>query len=209
MKGGEEEPYEHNPMLGWRGIRRGIDQPEILKAELRAIKRLVDENYTNIGVMLPLVHHPEQIAEAKEISSEVGLIPHKDIKFGIMVETPASALIIEDLIKEGLDFISFGTNDLTQYTLALDRNNERVAKHFTEKHPAVLKLIEGVIKACNENGVETSICGQAGSDPEVVKKLVQYGITSVSANPDAVFKVRETVARAEQRMLLDAARRNK
>ncbi len=209
MKGGEDEPFEHNPMLGWRGIRRGIDQPEILKAELRAIKRLVDENYTNIGVMLPLVHHPEQVSEAKEIASEVGLIPHKDIEFGIMVETPASALIIEDLIKEGLDFISFGTNDLTQYTLALDRNNERVAKHFTEKHPAVLKLIESVIKVCNEQGVETSICGQAGSDPEVVKKLVEYGITSVSANPDAVLKVRETVARAEQRMLLEAARRNK
>jgi pyruvate,water dikinase len=209
MKGGEDEPYEHNPMLGWRGIRRGIDQPEILRAELRTIKRLVEENYTNIGLMLPLVHHPEQIAAAKEVANEVGLIPHKDIKFGIMVETPASAIIIEDLIKEGLDFISFGTNDLTQYTLALDRNNERVAKHFTEKHPAVLKLIEGVIKTCNEHGVETSICGQAGSDPEVVKKLVEYGITSVSANPDAVTKVRETVARAEQRMLLTAARSNK
>jgi len=209
MKGGEDEPYEHNPMLGWRGIRRGLDQPELLRAELRAIKRLVDENYTNIGVMLPLVHHPDQISAAKAIAVEVGLIPHKAIKFGIMVETPASAIIIEDLIKEGLDFISFGTNDLTQYTLALDRNNERVAKHFTEKHPAVLKLIKDVIAACNEHGVETSICGQAGSDPEVVKKLVQYGITSVSANPDAVLTVRETVARAEQRMLLEAARSNK
>ncbi|GBE56194.1 phosphoenolpyruvate-protein phosphotransferase [archaeon BMS3Bbin16] len=126
-----------------------------------------------------------------------------------MVETPASAIIIEDMIKKGLDFISFGTNDLTQYTLALDRNNERVAKYFTEKHPAVLKLIKDVIVACNKHGVETSICGQAGSDPEVVKKLVGYGITSVSANPDAVLKVRETVARAEQQLILDAARRNK
>jgi pyruvate,water dikinase len=206
MKGGEDEPYEHNPMLGWRGIRRGLDQPEILKAELRAIQRLVDENYTNIGVMIPLVHHPEQVAQAKKIAEEVGLAPHKDVKFGIMVETPASAVTIEDFIKEGLDFISFGTNDLTQYTLALDRNNERVAKHFTEKHPAVLKLMEGVITKCNQHGVETSICGQAGSDPDVVKKLVEFGITSVSANPDAVLKVRETVARAEMRMLLEKAR---
>ncbi len=126
-----------------------------------------------------------------------------------MVETPASAIIIEDLIKKDLDFISFGTNDLTQYTLALDRNNERVAKHFTEKHPAVLKLMEDVIKVCNQRGVDTSICGQAGSDPEVVKKLVEFGITSVSANPDAVLKVRETVARAEKRLLLDAARKRK
>ena len=208
MKGGEDEPYEHNPMLGWRGIRRGLDQPEMLRAELLSIKRLVDENYTNIGVMIPLVHHPEQVAQAKKIAAEVGLIPHKHVKFGIMVEIPASAIIIEDFIKEGLDFISFGTNDLTQYTLALDRNNERVAKHFTEKHPAVLKLLEMVINACNKHGVESSICGQAGSDPEVVKKLVSYGITSVSANPDAVLKVREAVARAEKRMILESARRN-
>ncbi len=207
MKGGEDEPYEHNPMLGWRGIRRGIDQPEILRAEFRAIKHLIDENYTNIGIMIPLVHHPEQISIAKRIAVEVGLAPHKDIQFGIMVETPASAVVIEEFIKEGLDFISFGTNDLTQYTLALDRNNERVAKHFTEKHPAVLKLIEGVIAKCSEAGVETSICGQAGSDPEVVKKLVKFGITSVSANPDAVLKVRETVGRAEKRMLLESARK--
>jgi pyruvate,water dikinase len=207
MKGGEEEPFEHNPMLGWRGIRRGLDQPDILKAEFETILRLVEENYTNLGVMIPLVHHPEQIAQAKKIALEVGLKPHKDVQFGIMVETPASALIIEDLIEEGLDFISFGTNDLTQYTLALDRNNERVAKHFTEKHPAVLKLIENVIGVCNEHGVETSICGQAGSDPAVVKKLVNFGISSVSANPDAVLSVRETVARAEKKMLLERARK--
>jgi pyruvate,water dikinase len=209
MKGGEDEPYEHNPMLGWRGIRRGLDQPEILRAEFRAIKRLVEENYTNIGVMVPLVHHPDQVSDAKKIAEEVGLIPHKDVKFGIMVETPASALTIEDFIRKGLDFISFGTNDLTQYTLALDRNNERVAKHFTEKHPAILRLLESVIKKCNELGVDSSICGQAGSDPEVVKKLVAYGITSVSANPDAVLTVRETVAREEKRLLLQSARETK
>lgn len=206
MKGGEDEPHEPNPMLGWRGIRRGIDEPDLLRTEFRAIKKLVDENYTNIGVMVPLVHHPEQLRRAKELALEVGLVPHKDVLFGIMVETPASALIIDDFIAEGLDFISFGTNDLTQYTLALDRNNERVQKHYSEKHPAVLKLIKYVIERCNAAGVDTSICGQAGSDPAVVKLLVQYGITSVSANPDAVLTVRETVKRAEIKLLLEKAR---
>ncbi len=206
LEGGEEEPIEHNPMLGWRGIRRGIDQPELLKAEFRAIKKLVEEGFTNIGVMIPLVQHPSELKEAKRIAREVALEPHKDVKFGIMVETPASALIIEDFIAEGVDFISFGTNDLTQYTLAVDRNNERVAGLFAEKHKAVLKLLEMVIKKCREAGVESSICGQAGSDPEVVKKLVEYGITSVSANPDAVQTVRETIARTEKRLLLDRAR---
>ncbi|MDI6654286.1 MAG: phosphoenolpyruvate synthase [Candidatus Hydrothermarchaeota archaeon] len=206
LEGGEEEPIEHNPMLGWRGIRRSIDQPELLRAEFKAIKKLVGEGFTNIGVMIPLVQHPSELREAKRIAREVALEPHKDVKFGIMVETPASALIIEDFIAEGVDFISFGTNDLTQYTLAVDRNNERVAGLFTEKHEAVLKLLEMVIKKCREAGVESSICGQAGSDPEVVKKLVEYGITSVSANPDAVQTVRETVARTEKRLLLDMAR---
>ncbi len=205
LEGGEDEPHEHNPMLGWRGIRRGLDQPELLKTEFKAIKKLVEEGFKNIGVMIPLVQHPEELRKAKEIAREAGLIPHKDVKFGIMVEIPAAALIIEEFIKEGIDFVSFGTNDLTQYTLALDRNNERVAKLYTEKHPAVLKLIEMVIKKCREHGVETSICGQAGSDPEIAKKLVEFGITSISANPDALDMIREMVARTEKRILLDKA----
>ncbi len=207
LKGGEEEPHEHNPMLGWRGVRRAIDEPELMLAEFRAIKKLVDEGYTNIGVMIPLVQHPEELRRAKEIAKKAGLEPHRDVKFGIMVEIPAAALIIEEFIKEGIDFISFGTNDLTQYTLAVDRNNERVAKLYSEKHPAVLKLIEMVIRACREHGVETSICGQAGSDPEVARKLVEFGITSISANPDAVDRIREIVARTEMRLLLDSVRK--
>ncbi len=207
LPGGEDEPVERNPMLGWRGIRRGLDQPELLRAEFKAIKRLVDEGYDNIGVMLPLVSHPEQVRKAKEIALSVGLVPHKDVEWGVMVETPASALIIEDLIKEGLDFVSFGTNDLTQYTLAIDRDNERVFKLYDEKHPAVLKLIENVIKVAKKYGVETSICGQAGSDPKMVRKLVRMGIDSVSANPDAVELIRKTVAREEARIRLEAARK--
>lgn len=208
LKGGENEPYEHNPMLGWRGVRRDLEQRDLLKAQLKAIKRLVNENFTNIGLMVPLVQHPDELKAAKEIAKEVGLMPHKDVQFGIMVEIPAAALIIEDFIKEGIDFISFGTNDLTQYTLAVDRNNENVAKLFNEKHPAVLKLIERVISICNEHGVVSSICGQAGSDPKMVEKLIRFGITSVSANPDAVEKIREAAARTEKRILLEYARKN-
>jgi len=207
LPGGEDEPEERNPMLGWRGIRRGLDQPELLRAEFKAIKRLVDEGYDNIGVMLPLVSHPEQIRKAKEIAMEVGLIPHKDVEWGVMIETPASALIIEDLIKEGIDFVSFGTNDLTQYTLAIDRDNERVFKLYDEKHPAVLKLIKYVIEVCKKHGVETSICGQAGSDPKMARLLVRLGIDSISANPDAVELIRKTVAQEEKKLMLEAARK--
>ncbi|ACS33545.1 phosphoenolpyruvate synthase [Thermococcus gammatolerans] len=207
MPGGEDEPDERNPMLGWRGIRRSLDQPELLRAEFKAIKKVVEEGYDNIGVMLPLVGHPEQIRKAKEIARSVGLEPHKDVEWGIMIEVPAAALIIEDLIKEGLDFVSFGTNDLTQYTLAIDRDNDRIAYLYDEKHPAVLKLIKHVIKVAKKYGVETSICGQAGSDPKMARILVRLGIDSISANPDAVELIRKTVAQEEQKLILEAARK--
>ena len=205
MEGGEDEPIEANPMLGFRGIRRDLKEEEHFRAEIRAIKKLVDEGYTNIGIMLPLVTSPEEVRRAKQIMIEEGL-PLDKIEFGIMVETPAAALIIEDIIKEGIDFISLGTNDLTQYTLAVDRNNENVAYLYDETHPAVMKLIERVIKICKKHGVKTSICGQAGSYPHVVEKLVKMGIDSVSANPDAVQRIREVVARVEKKLMLDKLR---
>lgn len=207
LEGGENEPEEHNPMLGWRGIRRELDQPEILKCEFKAIKKLHEQGYTNIGIMIPLSQSPEELKQAKALCSEVGLEPHKDVEFGMMVEIPAAALTIEDYIAVGIDFVSLGTNDLTQYTLAVDRNNEYVAKHYSEEHPAVMKLIEMTIKKCVEAGVKCSICGQAGSVPRIVEKLVGFGITSVSSNTDAIAEVRKTVARAEQKIILDAARK--
>ena len=207
LEGGENEPEEHNPMLGWRGIRRELDQPEILKCEFKAIKKLHEQGYTNIEIMIPLSQSPEELKQAKALCSEVGLEPHKDVEFGMMVEIPAAALTIEDYIAVGIDFVSLGTNDLTQYTLAVDRNNEYVAKHYSEEHPAVMKLIEMTIKKCVEAGVKCSICGQAGSVPRIVEKLVGFGITSVSSNTDAIAEVRKTVARAEQKIILDAARK--
>ncbi|MCA1814061.1 MAG: phosphoenolpyruvate synthase [Halobacteriales archaeon] len=205
-RGGEDEPHEHNPMLGWRGVRRGIEQEELLLAEFEAVKRLVDAGHRNVGVMLPLVQHPREIRRSKELASQAGLRPHIDCQWGIMVEIPAAAIIIDELLKEGLDFVSFGTNDLTQYTLAVDRNSQNVAHLYDEFHPAVARLIEHTIQECRKAGVETSICGQAGSNPKFVEKLVRWGITSVSANIDALPRVRETVARTEQKLVLDAAR---
>ena len=207
LEGGENEPREHNPMLGWRGIRRELDQPEILKCEFKAIKKLHEKGYTNIGIMIPLSQHPDELKKAKELCSEVGFEPHKDVEFGMMVEIPAAAIMIDEYIKIGIDFVSLGTNDLTQYTLAVDRNNEFVAKHYSEEHPAVMKLIERTIRKCAEAGVKCSICGQAGSVPHIVEKLVEFGITSVSSNTDAIADVRKTVSRAEQKIILDAARR--
>ncbi|MDI6737360.1 MAG: phosphoenolpyruvate synthase [Nanoarchaeota archaeon] len=207
LKGGDEEPKELNPMLGWHGIRRGLDQKELLKTEFAAIKKVHDNGLANVGVMLPMVTNTEQVILAKEIMKEAGLMPGKDVEFGVMVETPASVQIIEDMCRAGIDFISFGTNDLTQFTLAIDRDNSRVQKLHDEMHPAILRQIKYVVDTCKKYGVKTSICGQAGSRPEMAEFLVKIGIDSISANADSVDKIRGIVAKAERKLLLEAARR--
>lgn len=208
MEGGEGEPHEHNPMLGWRGIRRDLTETDHFRLEIRAFKKLHEMGLTNVGIMLPMVQHVREFQKAKAIMVEENLDLER-IDVGIMVETPGAALTIEDFIEDGIDFVSFGTNDLTQYTLAVDRNNENVAGLYSELHPAILKLIEYVVERCNEAGVKTSICGQAGSYPEMAKRLVEIGITSISANIDAVATVRETVARSEKILMLNALRNRK
>lgn len=204
MAGGEDEPHEHNPMLGFRGLRRDLRQKEQFRMQAEAFKRLWEAGYDNLGVMFPLVQHPREFIEAKEQFRAWGL-PVDEMALGIMVEIPASAVIIDEFIKAGIKFCSFGTNDLIQYTLAIDRNNGMIGDMYDPEHPAVKRLIANCIKQCREAGVECSICGQAGSDPKFVKWLVQQGIYSVSSNIDAIPKIRETVAKTERQMLLSLA----
>jgi len=205
LEGGEDEPHEHNPMLGYRGIRRSLDRPEVFAHELEAFRRLYDMGYDNVEVMFPLVNDAEDVVRARTLMEEAGVDPTKR-SWGVMVETPASALGIEGMAEAGIDFASFGTNDLTQYTLAVDRNNEHVADRFDELHPAVLELVGDVIATCREHGVATSICGQAGSKPRMVQFLVNEGVSSISANIDAVRDVQHEVKRVEQKLLLDSVR---
>ncbi|WP_434522660.1 phosphoenolpyruvate synthase [Halorubrum sp. AS12] len=205
LEGGDGEPVEPNPMLGWRGIRRSLDKPEPFRQELAAFARLYEMGYDNLEVMFPLVNDAADVEGIAGHMREAGIDPETH-RWGVMVETPASALQIEELAEAGIDFASFGTNDLTQYTLAVDRNNEHVADRFDELHPAVLRLIGDTIETCRELGVDTSICGQAGSKPEMVEFLVEKGISSISANIDAVRDVQHEVKRTEQRLLLDSVR---
>jgi len=208
LEGGDGEPPEANPMLGWHGIRRLLSQQEILKAEFLAIKRLHDAGYTQVGVMLPFVISVEEVKRAKEILEEVGLEPCENVEFGIMVETPASVQIIRDICEEGIDFVSFGTNDLTQLTLGVDRNNSLLHFQYNEMHPAILRQIQHVIQVCKEYNVETSICGQAANNPDMAEFLVKAGIDSIAANPDSVIKIRHIVSRVEKKLLLHAARKD-
>jgi len=194
MRGGENEPKEDNPMLGWHGIRRSLDETEILKCELRALKQLHEKGLDNVVMELPFIINVSELKKAKEIAEEVGA----PTNFGIMVETPAAALTIEEFCKEGIAFASFGSNDLTQMTLGIDRNNERLIDLFDEMHPSMKFLFKHVIETCKKYNVESSICGELPSNrQDAVEFLVKEGINSLSVNIDAIDKVREWVSQIE------------
>lgn len=193
---GAVEEVEGNPMLGDHGVRFSLRHRDIMKSEVTAMKRLAEGfKDKKIGIMVPQVISVEELRETKEIAKEAGV--GKNVHIGIMVETPAAVQIINELCEEGLSFVSFGTNDLTQYTLAIDRNNENVQYLYNEMHPAVLNSLRYVIRRCKKYGVETSICGQAGSKEEMAKFLLQEGIDSISVNADAAEKVSKLVASME------------
>ena len=188
LKGAPKE-IEKNPMLGDHGIRFSLKHPKILKAELQAIKELSDKNH-KFGVMFPQIISIDEIKKAKEIFKELKM---DNVQFGIMIETPAASILIKDICEEKIDFISFGTNDLTQYTLAIDRGNENVQDIYNEMNLSVLKQITRVIRECKKHGVETSICGQAGSKKEMVEFLVKHGIDSISVNADVAKEISEFI----------------
>jgi len=185
---------EANPMLGMHGIRYGLKNPKILKAELNALKRVSEFN-KKIGVLFPQVISIEELIKVKEIIKEINF---NNIKIGIMIETPAAVQLIKEFCENGIDFISFGTNDLTQYMLAIDRGNEQVQHLYNEMHPSILYQLDYVIRVCKRNNVETSICGQAGSNKEMVKFLVEKEIDSISVNADMASEISEYVEEIEK-----------
>jgi len=190
---GASKEKEANPMLGFHGIRYGLKNPKILKAELKALKKISQQG-KGIGLLLPQIISVEEVKKVKEFLKEINFL---NVKVGVMIETPASVQIIKELCEEGIDFVSFGTNDLTQYTLAIDRGNEEVQGIYDEMNPAILKQLEYVLKIAKRNNVETSICGQAGSKKKMVKFLVEKEIDSISVNPDAAKEISEYVAELE------------
>jgi len=195
------EPHEENPMLGFRGAFRYIANPEVFQMELSAIKKIWDIGYRNLHLMIPFVRVPWELIKIKEIIKESGLLDFHDFKLLIMVEVPACALNIEEFIKIGINGVSIGTNDLTMMLLGVDRDNSEVADIYDERNPAVISVLEYIVKTCIEKNISCSICGQAASDyPEIVEKLVKIGITSVSVNPDAVGRTRELIYNIEKKI---------
>jgi len=191
---GAPKEIEANPMLGFHGIRYSLKNPEILKAELRAMNRIADKG-KEIGILMPQLISVDELKEVKVILKELSI---SKLKVGIMIETPAAVQIINELCDEGIDFISFGTNDLTQYLLAIDRGNSEVQDLYDEMHPAILYQLSYVIRVCKRKNVETSICGQAGSKKPMAKYLVEQGIDSISVNADAAKEISDYIAEVEE-----------
>jgi pyruvate, water dikinase len=205
LDGGEKyEPHEENPMMGYRGAARYIREPELFKLELAAIKKVREEfNLSNLHLMIPFIRRIGELRAIKDIMDDVKLYRTRDFKLWIMVEVPSTVILIDQFCKEGIDGISIGTNDLTQLTLGIDRDNATMAKGFDERNESVLRSLKRVITVCNKFGVTSSLCGQAPSVyPEFAEKLVEFGITSMSVNPDAVERTRKIVASAEQKIML-------
>ncbi len=203
LPGGQEfEPQEENPMIGYRGCFRYIKEPEVFNLELEAIKK-VRASFNNLHLMIPFVRRLDEFGKVKELVETSGLKRSSDFKLWIMVEVPSTIFLIEEFCKAGIDGISIGSNDLTQLILGLDRDSSIVAEEYDERNEAVQIALRQAIETCKKYGVTASICGQAPSVyPEICEKLVGYGITSLSVNPDVIDSTRRLVASVEEKLLL-------
>lgn len=188
--------HEENPALGYRAVRICLTQEDIFRTQISALIRA--SYYGNISIMVPMITSVWEVIRVKEIIKETeeklkaSGIPFGSYEFGIMIETPAAVMIADELAKH-VDYFSIGTNDLSQYTLAVDRQNQKLEKFFDPHHPAILRMIEMVAKAGRKNNIWTGICGELGADTSLTKTFLEYGIDELSVSPTAIFSVRQTV----------------
>lgn len=187
---------EDNPAMGYRAIRICLTRTDIFKTQLRAILRA--SNYGNISIMYPMIISLEEVRRIKEIMAEVKEeltkeeIPFADVEEGIMIETPAAA-IISDLLAKEVDFFSIGTNDLTQYTLAIDRQNSKLDEFYNSHHEAVLRLIKLVTDNAHREGKWAGICGELGADTALTQKFLEMGLDELSVSPGCILPIRKIV----------------
>ena len=203
-------PHEPNPFLGWRAIRMCLDQPELFKVQLRALLRAAVHG--DLRIMLPLIVSVEEVRQSKRLIAEaagelsVRGVPHRaDVPVGVMVETPAAA-VTADLLARETAFFSIGTNDLVQYTLAVDRGNASLVSRFTALHPAVLRLIERAQVAGSSAGIDVSVCGEMASQPLMAFALLGLGIRQLSVAPRSVPAVKHLIRCIRVASAVDAAR---
>ena len=192
---------EDNPALGYRAIRICLTRPEIFKTQLRALYRA--SAYGQISIMFPMIISVAEVKKIKEIVEEVkaelrteGAAFREDVELGIMIETPAAVMVSRELAKE-VDFFSVGTNDLTQYTLAIDRQNQKLEDFYDSHHPAVLAMIRMAAESAHAEGKWIGICGELGADATLTETFLKMGIDELSVAPGMVLKVRQKIREAE------------
>ncbi len=195
-------PKEENPAMGLRAIRICLTRKDIFKTQLRAILRA--SIFGNVSIMFPMIVSVEEVKKAKAILEEAkaelrekGIAYEYDIPVGIMIETPASAVISDELAKE-VDFFSIGTNDLTQYVLAMDRQNMAVADMVDTHHKAILRMINVVINNAHKAGIWAGICGELGSDTSIIPELLKMGVDELSVSPNKVLEIRKIIREYEE-----------
>lgn len=187
---------EDNPAMGYRAIRICLKQPDIFKTQLRALLRA--SVYGNLSVMYPMITDVCEVEQIYKIVDEAVQeletkgIPYKIPEQGIMIETPA-AVMVSDELAEHVDFFSIGTNDLTQYTLAIDRQNAKLESICDTHHPAVLKLIEMVVKNAHKEGIWAGICGELGADLTLTERFLKMGVDELSVSASKVLAVRKKI----------------
>jgi phosphotransferase system enzyme I (PtsI) len=188
---------EANPFMGWRSIRLCLDQKQIFKDQLRAL--LIASNAGKLRIMFPMISSLEELHSAKSILREVkeemrteGLEYALGIEVGIMIEVPSAVIMVKELARE-VDFFSIGTNDLIQFTLAVDRSNEKIASMFQPHHPAVLRMLQQTIEAAHNEGIDISVCGEMASDPLSTLLLVGMGIDELSMSPWAIMECKKFI----------------
>ncbi len=187
---------EDNPAMGYRAIRICLDRPEIFRTQLRAIMRA--SAYGNIAIMYPMIISVDEVLQIKKIVASIKAdfdekgIPYGDFEQGIMIETPA-AVMISDLLAKEVDFFSLGTNDLTQYTLAIDRQNSKLDNIYDAHHPAILRMIQMVIDNGHKENCWVGICGELGADLTMTEKFLRMGIDELSVSPAAVLPVKKII----------------
>ena len=188
--------HEDNPAMGYRAIRICLDRVEIFKTQLRALYRA--SAFGTISIMFPMIISVKEVQQIKKICAEVrdeldaGNVEYGDVELGIMIETPA-AVMISDLLAKEVDFFSIGTNDLTQYTLAIDRQNPKLDNIYDSHHPAILRMIQMVIDNGHKENCWVGICGELGADTSLTEQFVKMGIDELSVSPTFVLPVRKAI----------------
>ena len=194
-----EIPQETNPLMGNRGIRFCLDRKNLFKTQIRAIYRA--SWYGNLGMMYPMISEEEEMDAIEELIREVKTelssegIPFKNIRTGIMMETPAAVMIGEELARR-VDFLGIGTNDLTQYTLAMDRQNPLLQKKYNDHHPAVVRMIKMIIDAGHKENCKVCLCGELAADTRLTETFLRMGVDALSVVPACILPVRKALRAA-------------